>query len=172
MVFHPQWLVSKIWAGTDQNGTFFDNNWRPSWMCHSGRNGCWTGVCSNRKAISSISAPIHHMQESYERVRKCAKVKGRVELKIDKSHSKKPFSYDFPKLHHSNPNCTHHFSLIGHHLESVSRTEPVFELNLALIEKRLTNECRSDSGIFYQVIVLTSQVATFVPGQRCQVTES
>ena len=27
-VFHP--LVSKIWAGTDQNGTFFDNNWRPS----------------------------------------------------------------------------------------------------------------------------------------------
>ena len=24
MVFHP--LVSKIWAGTDQNGTFFDNN--------------------------------------------------------------------------------------------------------------------------------------------------
>ena len=24
MVFHP--LVSKIWVGTDQNGTFFDNN--------------------------------------------------------------------------------------------------------------------------------------------------
>ena len=30
------------------------------------------------------------MQESYERVRKCAKVKGRVELKIDKTQSKDP----------------------------------------------------------------------------------
>ena len=44
---------------------------------------------SNRKeAISSISAQIRHMQESYERVRTCAKVKGRVELKIDKTQSK------------------------------------------------------------------------------------
>ena len=33
MLFHP--LVSKIWAGTDQNGTFVDNNWPPSWMRHS-----------------------------------------------------------------------------------------------------------------------------------------
>ena len=66
-----------------------------------------------------------------------------------------------------------HFSLIGRHLESVGRTEPVFELNLALSETRPTNECRSDSGIFcYRVIVLTSQVATFVPRKRCQATES
>ena len=57
-------------------------------------------------------------------------------------------------------------------LALVGRTEPVFELNLALIEKKPTNECRSDSGNFYRVIVLTSQVATFLPGQRCQVTES
>ena len=28
MLFHP--LVSKIWARTDQNGTFSDNNWPPS----------------------------------------------------------------------------------------------------------------------------------------------
>ena len=28
MLFHP--LASKIWAGTDQNDTFFDNNWPPS----------------------------------------------------------------------------------------------------------------------------------------------
>ena len=28
IVFHP--LVSKIWAGTYQNGIFFDNNWWPS----------------------------------------------------------------------------------------------------------------------------------------------
>ena len=38
-----------------------------------------------------------------------------------------------------------------------NRTEPVFELNLTLSEKRPINECRSDSGIFF--IVLTSQVA-------------
>ena len=58
------------------------------------------------------------MQESYESVRKCVKVKGRVELKIDKTQSKDLLAY------------------------------------------------------FYRVIVLTSQVATFVPGQRCQGTES
>ena len=33
----------------------------------------------------------------------CAKVTGRVELKIEKTRVK-TFSYDFPKLHHSNPN--------------------------------------------------------------------
>ena len=48
-------------------------------------------VSSNQKeAISSISAQIHFMQESCERVRKCAKVKGRVELKVDKTQSKRP----------------------------------------------------------------------------------
>ena len=45
------------------------------------------------------------------------------------------------------------FFLIGHHLESVSRTEPVFELNLALSKKMLTNEFRSNSSLFYRVIV-------------------
>ena len=46
-------------------------------------------VSSNRKeVISLISAQIHHMQDSYERVRKCAKAKGRVELKIDKTRVK------------------------------------------------------------------------------------
>ena len=62
--------------------------------------------------------------------------------------------------------------LIGRHLESVSQTEPVFELNPASSEERPTCEFLSDSGTFYRVIMLTSQVATFVPGQRCQVTES
>ena len=42
-------------------------------------------------------------------------------------------------------------------LQSVGRSELVFEHNLALSEKNT---------------VLTSQVATFVPGQRCQGTES
>ena len=71
-----------------------------------------------------------------------------------------------PELQHFEKNGALHFSLIGRHLESVSQTEPVFELNLAPNEKRATNEFRSDSGIFYWVIVLTSQVAIFVPGQR------
>ena len=49
------------------------------------------------------------------------------------------------------------FCIFGHHLESVGRTEPVFELNLAPSEERLTYEFRSYSGIFfYRVMVLTS----------------
>ena len=41
-----------------------------------------------------------------------------------------------------------HFYLIGRHLESVGRTEPVFELTLAPSEERPTYEFRSNSGIF------------------------
>ena len=48
----------------------------------------------------------------------------------------------FPELRHFEKMGTRHFSLIGHHLESVSRTEPVFELNLALSEERPTYEFR------------------------------
>ena len=58
----------------------------------------------------------------------------------------------------------HNFSLIGRHLESVSRTELIFELNLAPSEERLICEFRSDSDNCYRVIVFRSQVATFVPG--------
>ena len=43
------------------------------------------------------------MQESYDRVRKCAKVKGRVELKIDKPQSKRPLVTVSTNIHHSNP---------------------------------------------------------------------
>ena len=35
----------------------------------------------------------------------------------------------FTELWHFDQNGAHHFSLIGRHLESVSRTELVFELN-------------------------------------------
>ena len=66
----------------------------------------------------------------------------------------------------------HHFSLIGHHLESVSRTKLIFELNLAPSDERLICEFRSDSDNCYRVIVFRSQVATFVPGQSSKVTES
>ena len=69
-------------------------------------------------------------------------------------------------------NGTRHFSFNGRHVGSVGCTEPVFELDIALSENRPTYEIRSDSGILYRVIVLTSQVATFLPEQRCQVTES
>ena len=61
-------------------------------------------------------------------------------------------------------------SLISRHLESVGRTEPVFELNLAPSEQRRTYEFLSNSGIFYRLTMLTSQVATFVLGQRSKVT--
>ena len=63
----------------------------------------------------------------------------------------------------------HHFSLIGCHLEGVSQTELVFELSPSpepQVEERPTYEFWSDSGIFLQVIVLTLQVTTVVPGQR------
>ena len=100
-------LVSDLWAMAGKNGTVFEfANWPPFWMCHSDRTGCWTRVSPNRKeAISSISAQFHHMPERYERVRvgwDCAKVKGHVELNIQNPRVK-TLSYDFPKLHHSNP---------------------------------------------------------------------
>ena len=65
----------------------------------------------------------------------------------------------FTKLWHFEQNGTHHFSLIDRHLESVSRTELVFELNLASREKRPTSEYQSEFASFCRVIVLTSQVA-------------
>ena len=68
------------------------------------------------------------------------------------------------------PISMRHFSLTSRHLESVGRTEPVFELNLAPSEERPTYEFLSNSGIFYRGIILTSHVATFVPGQRSKVT--
>ena len=49
-----------------------------------------------------------------------------------------------------------HFSMIGRHHESVSRTEPVFELNLAPSEERPTYEFRMeifdpDGNLFSQL---------------------
>ena len=41
----------------------------------------------------------------------------------------------FTKLRHFERNGTRHFSLIGHHLESVSRTIPIFKHTLAPSEK-------------------------------------
>ena len=90
MLFHP--LVSKIWARTDQNGTQIElvvEHDRPN----------------QKEAILSVSMQFCHMPERYKRVLvgwHCAKVKCRVELKIGKNRVK-TFSYDFPKLHHSNP---------------------------------------------------------------------
>ena len=182
MVFHP--LVSKIWAGTDQNGTFFDNNWRPSWMCHSDRTGCWTRVRHNRQeAISSISAQFHHMPERYERVRvgwHCAKVKGHAELKqnprVKTLIVTTPPNYIIltPTVSVLTSTCSKYgaiptlisgitalkkmacaiFLWSAAIFESVGRTESVFELNLALSEKRPTKECRSDSGIFLNRVFL------------------
>ena len=66
----------------------------------------------------------------------------------DQSMKSRRGTQGVPELWHFEKNGPRHFSLIGHHLESVGRTEPVFELNLALSEKRPTNECRSDLAIF------------------------
>ena len=46
----------------------------------------------------------------------------------------------FTKLRHFEKHGTRHFSLIGHHLESVSRTIPVFKNTLAPSEKCPTQE--------------------------------
>ena len=56
-----------------------------------------------------------------------------------------------------------HFSLIGRHHESVSPSEAVFELTLGPNEKK--------ADLTLTLIVLTSQVATFAPGQRSKVRE-
>ena len=77
----------------------------------------------------------------------------------------------FKKLRHFERNGTPLFPLIGHHLESVSRTEPVFEFSLAPSEKRLTYEFRSNSSIF--VIELSCEHCKLQPlchgkGQRSE----
>ena len=66
----------------------------------------------------------------------------------------------FTKLRHFEENGTRHFSLIGRHLENVSRTIPVFKHTLAPSEKWPTQEISVRFGpFFYRVIVLTSQDA-------------
>ena len=67
----------------------------------------------------------------------------------------------FTKLQHFGKNGTRNFSLIGRHLESVSRTIPVFKHTLAPSEKWPTQEISVRFGPFYRV-VLTSQDAIFV----------
>ena len=62
-----------------------------------------------KEAILSFSMQFCHMPERYKSVFvlwHCAMVKGRVELIIGGKNKNrvKTFSYDFPKLHHSNPN--------------------------------------------------------------------
>ena len=98
-------------------------------------------------------------------------------LKYDKSkgHPSFPcasnlvqFRILFTKLWHFERIGTHHFSLIGCHLKSVSRSEPVFELNLAPSEKRPTYEFLSDSGIFlssYRVIVTSCNLCARAKGK-------
>ena len=96
MLFHP--LVSKIWARTDQNGRFFDNNWPPSWMCHSDRTCCWTWYTPNQtKAILSIPMQSCYMPERFKRVLvgwHLAKVRGRLELKIEETQCGPGYKYN------------------------------------------------------------------------------
>ena len=55
----------------------------------------------------------------------------------------------FTKLRHFEKNGTRHFSLIGRHLESVSRTIPVFKHTLAPSEKWPTQEISFRFGPFF-----------------------
>ena len=54
----------------------------------------------------------------------------------------------FTKLRHFEKKCTRNFSLIGRHLESVSRTIPVFKHTLAPSEKWPTQEISVRFGPF------------------------
>ena len=58
------------------------------------------------------------------------------------------FRLIFTKLRHFGKNATRHFSLIGRHLESVSRTIPVFKHPLAPSEKWPTQEISVRFGPF------------------------
>ena len=58
------------------------------------------------------------------------------------------FRLIFTKLRHFEKNGTRHFSLIGRHLESVSRTIPVFKHTLAPSEKWPTQEISVRFGPF------------------------
>ena len=54
----------------------------------------------------------------------------------------------FTKLQHFEKNGTHHFSLIGQHLESAGQIVPVFKLTLAPSEKWPTQEISVRFGPF------------------------
>ena len=54
----------------------------------------------------------------------------------------------FTKLRHFEKNGTRNFSLIGRHLESVSRTIPVFKHTLAQVKNGRPKKFQSDSGLF------------------------
>ena len=55
----------------------------------------------------------------------------------------------FPELRHFEKDGARHFSLIGRHLESVSRTKPVFEGNLAMSEKKADQRISVRFGNFF-----------------------
>ena len=77
----------------------------------------------------------------------------------------------FPESWHLKKNGAPHFSLIGPHLESVSRSEPVLELNLAPSDKRPTYKFQSDSGIRSPRVNVTSSNHCASAWQRSKVTE-
>ena len=88
MVFHP--LVSNIWAGTDQNGTFFDNNIGVHLECAIQAEMVVELELAliGRKQSRRFRHKSIICKKATKRVRKCAKVKGHVEFKIDKTQRK------------------------------------------------------------------------------------
>ena len=72
----------------------------------------------------------------------------------------------FTKLRHFEKNGTHHFSLIGRHLESVSRTIPVFKHTLAPSEKWPTQEISVRFGPFFYRVIVLKGIATSISPDR------
>ena len=108
---------------------------------------------------NSFRANVHLHQFKKKTVQVIARshnVTSRSKYEKSKGHPRSPgapnmvqFRQFFPELRHFEKNAMLHFSLIGCHLESVGRTEPVFELNLALSKKgrkkglRVSRDARS-----------------------------
>ena len=85
------------------------------------------------------------MPERNERVRvgwHCAKVKDRAELKIEKPRVK-TFSYDFPKLHPSNPNS---FGVNVHLRQFLLKTVKVIEGHVMSHQSQCITNQRGTQG--------------------------
>ena len=99
---------------------------------------------------NSFCANVHLRQSFWKTVKvtkRSCDVTPRSKYQESKGHTWSPcasnlvqFRLLFTKLRHFETNDTRHFSLIGRHLESVSRTIPIFKHTLAPSEKWPTQE--------------------------------
>ena len=190
MPFSPNWLLKSSLSYSKGSslvdfGTILSyarKTWKGSrtlTLCQ-GQRSC---RAKNRKKTLSYDFPkLHHsktnnycanvhLRQSFWKTVKVTKrscdVTPRSKYQQSKGHPWSPCASNlvqsrlsFTKLRHFEKNGTRHLSLIGRHLERVSRTIPVFKHTLAPSEKWPTQEISVRFGpFFYRVIVLTSQDA-------------